>query len=311
MIVPSSSGTVLLAGQLVNQFTGSALAGLTVLYGGKSATTNSSGMFTISGSPTSTLQQLTLSGSGVYKRITFARTGDSKWRVVPSSFNMSAFNDVARSDLGTSTIRWTSAPTVYVDSRPEGFSSSEMSTWTSQIKVQAAEFISKWSGAVIQPSSVIVTSSPPADLTTGTIVIHISDNSSDFGGSSTAIGYTRLSWSSDRSIRGSAVWLRYSRYPGTSGASKREGILGHELGHAMGLGHMNGGTASFMQASIGSNTDLNDFDRQVASLLYTRSPNNTSPDTDSSSSFLGMLAPSAASMGREWVCDAEEELASL
>lgn len=310
MTVPASSGTVLLAGQLVNQFTGSALQGVTVQYAGKSATTNSSGMFTISGSPTSSLQQLTLSGSGIYKRVTFARTGDAMWRVVPAGFNMTAFNDVARQELGTGTVRWVAPPTVYVDSRPEGFSSPEMSTWTSQIKVQAAEFVSKWSGTVIQPAAVIVTSSPPSDFTAGTIVIHISENSSDYGGSSSAIGYARVTYLSDRSIRGAAVWLRYPRYPGTSGASKRKGILGHELGHAMGLGHMNGGTASFMQPSVGSNTDLNDFDRQVASFHYTRSPNNTSPDTDSSGSFLGVLVPSAAPIVSEWVCDAGEDLAA-
>ncbi len=310
MTVSASSGTVLLAGQLVNQFTGSALQGVTVQYAGKSATTNSSGMFTISGSPTSSLQQLTLSGSGIYKRVTFARTGDAMWRVVPAGFNMTAFNDVARQELGTGTVRWVAPPTVYVDSRPEGFSSPEMSTWTSQIKVQAAEFVSKWSGTVIQPAAVIVTSSPPSDFTAGTIVIHISENSSDYGGSSSAIGYARVTYLSDRSIRGAAVWLRYPRYPGTSGASKRKGILGHELGHAMGLGHMNGGTASFMQPSVGSNTDLNDFDRQVASFHYTRSPNNTSPDTDSSGSFLGVLVPSAAPIVSEWVCDAGEDLAA-
>ncbi|HET6360621.1 MAG TPA: hypothetical protein VFH11_01030 [Gemmatimonadota bacterium] len=307
MTVPSSSGTVLLAGQLVNQFTGAALQGITVQYGGKTATTNSSGMFTISGSPVSTLQQLTLSGSGVYKRVTFARTGDSKWGVIPSSFNITAFNDVARDEWGSSTVRWVTRPTIYVDSRPEGFSSSEMSTWISQVKVQAAEFVSKWSGTVIQPSSVIVTSSPPADLTTGTIVIHISDNSSDFGGSSGAIGYARLSQNSDRSIRSSAVWLRYSLYPGTTKADKRKGILGHELGHAMGLGHMDRDMVSLMQPSIGTKTDLLEFDRQVASFVYTRSPSNTSPDTDSSASFLGALAPSAAPVSREWVCEAGED----
>ena len=98
--------------------------------------------------------------------------------------------------------------------------------------------------------------------------------------------------------------------PGHLRPAKRKGILGHELGHAMGLAHMNGGTASFMQPSVGSNTDLNDFDRQVASFLYTRSPNNTSPDTDSSGSFLGVLAPSAAPIAMEWVCTAGDEVAT-
>lgn len=310
MTVPSTSTSVTLAGQLVDQFDGHALTGLTVQYDGKSTKTDGSGRFTIAGSPTSALQQLTLSGTGVHRRVTFARTGDSQWRVAPSSFSMTAFNDVARDEFGPGTVRWIAPPTVYVDSRPEGFTSAELGTWISQVKVQAAEFVSKWTGAAINPAAVIVTSNPPSDFSPGTIVIHFSENSSDYGGSSTTIGYARLYYSFNRSISSSAVWLRYLRYSGTTGASKRKGILGHELGHAMGLGHMNGGTPSFMQSSIGSNTDLNAFDRQVASLLYTRSPNNTSPDTDSSSSYLGILVPSGLPIAREWMCDAGEELTS-
>ncbi|MGH7566253.1 MAG: BACON domain-containing protein [Gemmatimonadota bacterium] len=308
MTVPSTSSSVLLAGQLVDQFDGHALAGLTVQYDGQSTKTNSSGMFTIAGSPTSSLEQLTLSGTGVYSRVTFARTGDSQWHVVPSSFSMTAFDDVARDEFGSATVRWVAPPTVYVDSQPEGFTSAELSTWISQVQVQAAEFVSKWTGAAIKPAAVIVTSNPPSDFSLGTIVIHFSENSSSYGGSSTAIGYARLSYSSDRSITGSAVWLRYLGYSGTSGAGKRKGILGHELGHAMGFGHMSSGTASFMEPSIGSKTDLLAFDQQAASLLYTRSPNNTSPDIDSSSSFLGLLVPSGLPVAREWVCDAGEGL---
>jgi hypothetical protein len=311
MTVPSSSpppSSVALAGQLVDQFDGHALAGLTVQFNGSSATTNSSGQFTIAGSAVSSLQQLTISGTGVHRRITYAKTGDSQWGVVPSSFNMSAFNDVARDEFGPSTVRWVAAPTVYVDSRPEGFSSSELSTWISQVQTQAAEFISKWSGTKVKPAAVIVTSNPPNDFSAGTVVIHISDNDSDYGGSSTTIGYARLSYQSSGAISGAAVWLRYPRYPGTSGASKRKGILGHELGHAMGLGHMEGSTDSFMEPSIGTSTDLKTFDTRVASLLYTRSPHNASPDTDSSDSFRGALAPSALPVVREWMCDAGEEL---
>jgi hypothetical protein len=76
----------------------------------------------------------------------------------------------------------------------------------------------------------------------------------------------------------------------------------------MGLGHMEGSTESFMEPSIGSNTDLEDFDKRVASLMYTRSPHNASPDTDSSYSVQGALAPSALPVVREWMCDAGEEL---
>jgi len=306
MTVPSAS-SVTLAGKLVDQFSGQGMAGLTVQYDGTTTTTDGSGNFTILGDATSSLQQLTLSGSGVYKRQTFAVTGDNRWRVVPSTFNMTAYNDVARDEFGTGTVRWLAAPTVYIDTRPEGFTSDELSTWIAEVKAQVPTFIYKWTGTQMNPAAVIVTSSPPSDFTAGTIVIHFSENSNDYGGSSTTIGYARTSYTSSGSINSSAVWLRYLRYSGTTGASKRKGILGHELGHATGLGHMSGTTASFMAPSIGSNTDLSAFDVLAASFHYTRSPKNTTPDTDSSTSFLGGLAPSGLPVVREWVCDAGPE----
>jgi hypothetical protein len=299
---------VLLAGQLIDQFDSHALAGLTVQYDGKSTQTNGSGWFTLAGSPTSSLETLTLSGSGVYRRITFARSGDNRWRVIPTSFNMTAFNDVARDEYGSGTVRWIAPPTVYVDSRPEGFTSAELSTWISQVKVQAAEFVSKWTGAAINPAAVIVTSNPPSDLSPGTIVIHFSENASDYGNTN-YIGVARMSYTSSRTISASAVWLRYLRYSGTSYAGKRKGILGHELGHAMGYAHMGTAVESFMEPSLGSKTDLSPFDRQAASLLYTRSPNNTSPDIDNADSYRGLLVPSGLPVTKEWICGAEEDLA--
>jgi hypothetical protein len=305
MTVPSSS-SVTLAGQLIDQFSGQGLAGLTVQYAGTTVTTDGTGRFSILGAAVSTLQQLTVSGSGVYKRQTFAVTGNNLWRVVPSAFNMTAYNDVARDEFGTGTVRWVAAPTVYIDTRPEGFTSAELSTWINEVKAQVPTFIYKWTGTQMSPAAVIVTSSPPSDFSAGTIVIHFSENSNDYGGSSTTIGYAKTSYSSSGSINSSAVWLRYLRYAGTTGASKRKGILGHELGHATGLGHMSGTTPSFMAPSIGSNTDLSAFDVQAASFHYRRSPKNTTPDTDSSTSFLGGLAPSGLPAVREWVCDAGE-----
>jgi hypothetical protein len=43
---------------------------------------------------------------------------------------------------------------------------------------------------------------------------------------------------------------------------------------------------------------------QAASFHYTRSPDNSAPDTDSASSDLGDIAPSAAPLTRKWLCEA-------
>jgi hypothetical protein len=302
---PDPDSTVLLAGTLVDQFSGQPMAGVSVRYAGRNATTNASGFFSIAGTPTSTWGDLTLSGGGIYTRRTYARSGDTRWQAVPSAFDMGAFNDVARDEWAPYTVRWVARPTVYVDTRPEGFQAGpDLDQWISEVRTQAAGFISSWTGGTVRAADVIVTSNPPRDYTPGTIVIHFSESSSDYGNSSSTIGYARVSWSQGGAIAGSAIWLRYVRY--ADRPAKRTGILGHELGHAIGFGHMGGATVSFMQPSIGSNTDLSAFDRQAASLLYSRAPGNTSPDTDSSSSVSGSLSPSAFGGAAEWVCRDEE-----
>lgn len=302
----SSETQVLLSGRLLDQFGGGGVAGLTVEFSGKTATTDAVGAFKITGSPTSSSSQLTLSGSGIHRRLTYATSGDAAWSVVPSSFDMKAFDDLARQDFGTSTVRWVTAPTVYVDTNPLGFTGgTELQTWISEVQTQVAEFVSKWTGKTISPADVIVTSRPPKDYTSGTIVIHFSEESSDYGNTS-SIGYARLKWNSDRSIYSAGIWLRYVKYSGSGGASKRRGILGHELGHAMGLGHMDGSSqVSLMSPSLGSKTDLSPYDNLAASLLYGRRPGNISLDTDASSGTRGLLVPAGAPVEREWLCDAE------
>jgi hypothetical protein len=301
---PPPSGSVALAGRVVDQFGGHGVAGVTVRFAGQTVTTDGSGAFSVPGDPSGSLRDLELSGPNVYSRATFARGQDSQWRIVPESFDMAAFNDLAR-EYEPRTIRWMQSPSIYIDTRAEGFAGGlELERWISEVRGDAPAFVSDWTGGMVGPGSVTVGNSPPPEGTPGTIVIHFSEDDQRYSGPST-VGVARTFWSGDRSIASAAVWLRFERYSGPAQANLRRAVLGHELGHALGMGHMNGSTSSIMTPSV-SVASLTGFDGDAGLLLYTRSPGNTSPDVDSQSTYRGSLMPSRAVGYYDWVCGAEE-----
>ncbi|HKY61515.1 MAG TPA: hypothetical protein VJP59_10945, partial [Gemmatimonadota bacterium] len=298
---PPPDGSTALAGRIVDQFSGAGISGLTVSFAGETTTTDGSGDFAIPGDPSSSLRDLTIQGGSIHTRSTFARGSDDRWEVIPSSFAMQPFNDVAR-EYEPRTIRWIQNPKIYIDTTAHNFPGGGPvpQTWIDEAADVARDIVQDWSSGTIS-ATVTVTGSPPSEGTPGAIVIAFDEDPDRYAGPQ-AVGLARTFWSSTRAISSVQIWLRFG---GIADAGVRYAVLAHEIGHGMGMGHMNGSTSSLMQPVI-STGDLTTFDRRTGDIVYSRSPGNSSPDTDNSSTFLGGLVPAGPPVGSyEWVCGTE------
>jgi hypothetical protein len=299
-----SQTAVALAGQVVDQFTGAGIGGLTVRFNGTAATTDASGRFSVPGAPSGSLENLSITGSSVYTRNTFARSTDSQWLAIRSSFDMTAYNDVAR-EYAPWTIRWIRRPNVYIDTSHIGPDPGiQLQTWITEALTSVEGFITEWSSGTAGAASVTVGTSPPPDGTTGWIIVRFDDDPSHYSGATT-VGNANTGWNANREILYSTIRLRFSLVPGPVYASVRTAVLGHELGHALGMGHMEGSTPSIMTPRI-TLTSLSSFDSKAASIVYSRSPGNTAPDTDNETFYLGGLSPAVVSGENRWICDAPD-----
>lgn len=297
-------GSLALSGQVVNQFSGSGFAALSVRYGSVTTSTDGGGRFTVAGSPTTAQRSLTISGAGIHTRTTFSRSTEGRWSVIPATFDMSAFDDVAR-DYEPRTIRWLKNPNIYIDTRHVGPGQGpQLATWIAEVRGAVEGFVADWSDGTVRAASVTVgTSPPPEDGPDYWIVIRFDDDPSHYASPNT-VGNAGTSWSFGREILYSQIRFRFSLISGQANASQRLAVLGHELGHAMGMGHMDGSTPSMMTPRV-SLASLSTFDARTGSIVYSRSPGNTSPDNDSAAFFVGSLAPAGRPAGENrWVCDA-------
>jgi hypothetical protein len=266
-----------LQGQVVDHETRAALAGVQVSGDGATTWTDQAGRFRLTVAPDA---ELTFSGAGHYDRITVAKGVSATYSLVPRSFDMTAFNDVAR-DHSAGTLRWTSAPTLYVDVRGHSFAPGQSvpAAWVDQVAAQAPGFVASWTGGMLATRSVTVGSAPPPAGTPGVIVIAFDEDPAHYP-NATAAGSAVASWDAQGVIRYATVRLRFSRLTGDAAAFSRQAVIGHELGHALGLAHMDGGVPSMMAAIIRT-PELTAFDRAAGRLLYDRRPGNRADDRES------------------------------
>lgn len=265
-----------LQGRVVDHETGAALAGVRVTAGAVGTWTDVEGRFVLAAAPG---VPLTFSGAGYYDRLTTADGTSGIWSLVPRSFDMIAFNDVAR-DHSAGTLRWVSAPDVYVDLRAHSFATGQTvpAAWLEEVAALAPRFVSAWTGGALQARSVTMGSIPPPAGTPNVIVIAFDEDPARYP-SPSAAGSAIASWDAQGVIRSATVRLRFSGLSGAAGAFSRQAVIGHELGHALGLAHMDGGVPSMMAAVIRT-PELTAFDRAAGALLYDRRPGNRADDRE-------------------------------
>jgi hypothetical protein len=274
------SASVDFHGQVTDQQSGEPLAGIRVVASGSSTVTDVHGRFRIAAARGAAI---TLSGAGYYERVTTLEILSGRFSLVPRSFDMAAFNDVAR-DHSAGTLRWLSAPAVYVDVRGHSFAagSSVPQAWVEEVAALAPKFIAGWTGGALSARSLTVGSTPPSPGTPGTLVIAFDEDSSRYP-SAAAAGSAIASWSPNGVIGSATVRLRFSGLTGGAAAFSRKAVLGHEIGHALGLSHMDGGTSSMM-APVVRTPELTVFDRAIGALLYDRPPGTRADDREAAAS---------------------------
>ena len=273
----AANSQVEIRGSVVDQVTGAPIAGVRVSTAGASAWTEADGRFVLLSTSGT---HVTLSGAGYYDRVASLAGSAGRYELVPRTFDMGAFNDVAR-DHSAGTLRWLSSPAVYVDVRAHSLAAGATvpAEWVEQVAALAPQFVSAWTGGALSARSVTVGSNPPAPGTSGTLVILFDEDSARYP-SATSAGTATPSSDARGVITSATVRLRFSRLTGASAGISRQAVLGHELGHALGLSHMDGATASMMAAVIRT-PELTAFDRAAGALLYSRLPGTRADDRES------------------------------
>ena len=280
-----------LTGQALDQFTSTPVPDVTVSSTKESAITDGSGQFTVR--VASSDDDLVFSSSGIHTRRTFGQGSDLDWRVIPSDFNMNLFDEVARSlgDLiavaeNDRTHKWTGgSPRVFIDTRNhEDDPKYAPEDLPQEIQPHVAEYIGRWSAGTVSPEDVILTDSPPADGTEGTIVIRfvdLSDLKQEEDGETI--------WALARTSPYSWSWDRYEIVAGvieldlvSSGLNMVPGlVVGREIGHIFGMGQFHEDRPFMMRAvTPPPGTEFSDFEAKVADIVYSRLPGTRSPDTE-------------------------------
>lgn len=229
----------------------------------------------------------TLQSGAFVERLTGVDAPASGLRLslIPSSFDMNAFNEMLRHDGRLQ--RWNARPRLVVLTSVMRFSAMRDDTFfATDEKISGSDIesiVSDMRNALVLLTAGTFTDFSAVDreavepaqsvLTTRTGAIVVGRYSGIQAGAAT-IGYGRWAAQADGTVVGGSVYLDRD-FDVTS--SQRVKLRTHELGHALGYMHVNA-TTSIMNPVIGP--DPTTFDRQAVRIAFDRQPGNRAPDQD-------------------------------
>ncbi|PWT81228.1 MAG: hypothetical protein C5B57_10895 [Blastocatellia bacterium] len=227
-------------------------------------------------------------GDAVVERETSVNApgGDVRLSLIPSVFDLTAFDQLARS-TNERLQRWTTQPSLvviasvmqFLDGIEDGYPAGDQKMTdleVSRMITHLSEGLSLWTGGTYKDFASTITEHPAAGTAVsvkrpGKIVVGRYDGIVSTTG---VIGYGTWLDQADGSVIGGAIFVDRSF---DQDDARRRLLRIHELGHALGYQHVTS-RPSVMNPMIGP--EPTDFDEAAGMIAFQRPPGNRAPDRD-------------------------------
>jgi hypothetical protein len=271
---------------------------------GISATvTDESGRFVVEACPSVYLLDVAQPGFVTRRLSLLVPGGTISLSLIPTDFDLVSFGQLSGSSSPEGISRWTQSPGLVVQTSILECTATVASCVATSAQASAGELdalqnslhaaidqlsLGRWRFV----STITETAAPGATVqlrnSASTIRVALVENLSAVNPGVAGYG----GFNNYGEIRGGSIWLSRGSFNIVSGRTR---LVGHEVGHALGYGHVTTGVPSIMSAECSGvcrSNVVSPFDTQGITILHDRRPGTLAPDVDGPGFYL--KAPSSS-----------------